>query len=401
MTSERIEFSAKTKRLIADRAGNQCSFPTCGRRTVSADPATASPSSDGFASHIHSAAAGGPRGRGGLTENELRSQANGIWLCGTHARLVDNNRGVAFPPEVLLSYKCLQEARVVKEHQGLYSPIGWLHEVEVGTNPLFVERQKVRLSKLNLFFGDNMTGKSALVEWILGAFEPELLKRWHGSRCKVEAKVSFLKPEPHTITTRISPPNKRTFEIDGAQVPFVPIGLRIFRLGHLCMSDDEDDLELLMRVLRLPAHAIHGLVDEIHRFSHSTIHNLRFEQEEGLKVLMLDARGTSPGLPLRMLSGREMERVMIEFITAAARVCGRYSPTCLVFDGCPSIFFEGIFEYYSHHLLDPENQFQTIMCIPSRELDLNAVFWNGWEVVRMERTSRGTQLIQDLRTANS
>jgi hypothetical protein len=44
--------------------------------------------------------------------------------------------------------------------------------------------------------------------------------------------------------------------------------------------------------------------------------------------------------------------------------------------------FPGFFDFYSHHFLDPDNQFQTILCIPTRDLDLNSIRWNGWQVIR-------------------
>jgi hypothetical protein len=75
-------------------------------------------SGSGIAAHIYSAAPGGPRGQGGLTKGELEQPENCIWLCSDHAKLVDNNRGIAFPPETLLSYKALQEARMMREVKG-------------------------------------------------------------------------------------------------------------------------------------------------------------------------------------------------------------------------------------------------------------------------------------------
>lgn len=67
----RLEFSKNTKRLIADRAGQECSFPMCSRRTIGGDPAGAGVSTSGVAAHIYSASAQGPRGRGGLTDEEI------------------------------------------------------------------------------------------------------------------------------------------------------------------------------------------------------------------------------------------------------------------------------------------------------------------------------------------
>jgi len=45
----------------------------------------------GFAAHITAAAPGGPRHDRKLTSAERRAQANGIWLCGSHAKLIDSD----------------------------------------------------------------------------------------------------------------------------------------------------------------------------------------------------------------------------------------------------------------------------------------------------------------------
>lgn len=156
----RFEFSEPTRKLIADRAGNRCSYPTCNVLTVGPGIEPRGVTRTGTAAHIYSASEGGPRGRGGLTEEEITSPENGIWLCRDHGKAVDDNQGRGHPSEVLLSYKGLQESRAQKEILGFCSPIGWIHEVDVRSspvfqgNPLYVGVAKVRLGKLNLHMAE-------------------------------------------------------------------------------------------------------------------------------------------------------------------------------------------------------------------------------------------------------
>lgn len=393
----RQEFTEATKRLIADRAGHQCSFPTCNRQTTTAGPDTASRSSIGVAAHIYSAAPGGPRGQGGLSEDELRQPENGIWLCSDHSRVVDGNDGRPFTPETLLSYKALQEARLQREVQGLYSPIGWVHELTFSQGPVFNTGQSVTLAKLNLFYGDNGTGKTALADWIHGLFTLDRLDRWsNAQQLPLSYRVTYLNPMPNEIGVELSD-SAVHFSLNGDAIPFVPPLMKVFRLGDIRRPRDDNDLEWISRVLGVPHNIVLNLVDEIHAFPHAHITNLRWKETEGQLRLLLDCDGTPPGLSLGALSGREKERVMIEFVTAAARVSGRHFPTLLILDGCPLILFEGLFDFYSHHLLDPDNQFQTIMCIPTQNLNLDAVTWKGWEVVRFNQSPEGVQLSQALR----
>ena len=99
----RIEFAAPTRRLVAARAGHRCSMPQCGRVTIGPDTQPDEFVDSGVAAHIFSASAGGPRGQGGLSDEQLASASNAIWLCAIHARMVDANRGVSYPAPLLLS----------------------------------------------------------------------------------------------------------------------------------------------------------------------------------------------------------------------------------------------------------------------------------------------------------
>ncbi|MBZ5666664.1 MAG: hypothetical protein LAO30_18885 [Acidobacteriia bacterium] len=308
---------------------------------------------------------------------------------------------MAFPPETLHSYKALQEARVRREVQGLYSPIGWVHELTLLENPTFKPSQKVRLSKLNLIYGSNESGKTALTEWIAGIFDLRYLRRWWDRQgTPIHVQLS-LNPQLSLLDLRVSSKTKFDLKIGGKDLPFNPIPLRIIRLQDACLRF-EDDLLCISNNLRISHLIVKKFVDEIHSFPYARVKNLRFKRNKhGNRILYSDVDGTVPGLPLRSLSGRETERIFMEFATAAARVSGRYTPTILILDGCPLILFEGFFEFYSHHFLDPDNQFQTFMCIPSRELNLDKVNCNVWELIRTSGKFDNIILSQDLRVAAS
>lgn len=100
----RDDFSAPTKRLIAARAAHLCGFEGCGAQT--AGPAVDKNNSVnlGEAAHISAASPGGPRYDSSLTSEERTSAENGIWLCGTHAKLIDRDTD-RFPLETLREWK--------------------------------------------------------------------------------------------------------------------------------------------------------------------------------------------------------------------------------------------------------------------------------------------------------
>lgn len=92
--SSRDEFSAKTKRDLAARAGHFCSFPGCTQPTSGPSAeANAATVNVGEACHISAAAPGRGARRydTSMTSGERTSIENGIWLCGTHAKLIDSD----------------------------------------------------------------------------------------------------------------------------------------------------------------------------------------------------------------------------------------------------------------------------------------------------------------------
>jgi hypothetical protein len=393
---DRVEFSVATKRLVAERAGYRCSFPTCNKATIGAGINSDEISTTGIAAHIFSAAPNGPRGRGGLTQTEIASPENAIWLCSEHARVVDNNRGVAFTPETLLSFKALQEARNRREVEGLYSPLGWLFRVNLISTPLFRAQQTISLAKLNLIAGRNGTGKTALVEWIAGAFDHQYLRKWQRIDTRTEYQVVFLTPDTVHVDVSFAREQPLRVFLDGQRVPYNPVGLKVIRVTDFHASV-HGDVETIAEALSMDEQTILSLFDEVQAFPHGTVRNLQLEFEDGRRFLRCDVSGTKPGLSFGSLSGREQERVVLEFATAAARMSGRWIPTLLILDGCPQILFPGIFDFYRHHLLDPGNQFQTLMCVPQTDLDIDHLHWLGWEILRTSGEPPDVIVSQDLR----
>src|SRR5580704_13134870 len=81
VTTRRADFPWRVRKLIAERAGYRCSKPDCRRTTLGPGAGPADVARIGVACHIHSAEPGGPRGRGGLSLEQLQAASNGIWLC--------------------------------------------------------------------------------------------------------------------------------------------------------------------------------------------------------------------------------------------------------------------------------------------------------------------------------
>lgn len=113
----RDNFSEKTKIDLANRAGWKCSFPDCYIPTVAASLESSSAVSNiGVAAHI-CAAAMGPGARRydpNMSPSERSSINNGIWLCQTHAKLIDTDEE-RFTKQVLLKWKEIAEFKAMLE----------------------------------------------------------------------------------------------------------------------------------------------------------------------------------------------------------------------------------------------------------------------------------------------
>jgi hypothetical protein len=92
--SNRDDFTEKTKRALAMRAGWHCSFTKCGKLTVGpSEEGSDKVTMIGKAAHIRGAAPGSGSRRydASMTQDERRSISNGIWLCADHADLIDDD----------------------------------------------------------------------------------------------------------------------------------------------------------------------------------------------------------------------------------------------------------------------------------------------------------------------
>ena len=103
-TSRRNNFTATTKHLIGKQAGLHCSYPWCRRPTVGSNSEGDGAIDIGVAAHISAAAPGGPRYDPDMSPEDRKSASNGIWLCETHARLVDS-KDPMFTVELLHTWK--------------------------------------------------------------------------------------------------------------------------------------------------------------------------------------------------------------------------------------------------------------------------------------------------------
>ncbi len=107
------EFALPTKRLIASRAGYVCAFPNCCAPTSGPTLDGERAVNVGEAAHITAAQLHGPRYDPSLTSEQRRGAENGIWMCATHATLVDRDTQL-YTAELLRTWKIDSELRALR-----------------------------------------------------------------------------------------------------------------------------------------------------------------------------------------------------------------------------------------------------------------------------------------------
>ena len=118
----RDEFPPAVVEMLAKRVNYLCSNPDCRRPTTGPQVNPMKAVNVGTASHITAASPTGPRYDPSLTSEQRKSIDNGIWLCQTHGKLVDND-AVRYPVELLRQWKHRAEERATRDLEcGLQRP---------------------------------------------------------------------------------------------------------------------------------------------------------------------------------------------------------------------------------------------------------------------------------------
>lgn len=110
----RDDFPLPIKDLLAKRVAYRCSNQECRQVTSGPQEDPTKAVNIGVAAHITAASPGGPRFDPSLTLNERQAAENGIWLCQSCAKLVDNDP-TRYGVNTLHQWKALAETTAARE----------------------------------------------------------------------------------------------------------------------------------------------------------------------------------------------------------------------------------------------------------------------------------------------
>lgn len=115
MGMRRDDFTQDTIRRAGQRVGYRCSFPGCRAATVGPSMENDKKVSiTGVAAHICAASEGGPRYDASMSHEDRKSINNCIWLCQTHAHLIDTDV-ITYTVDKLRAWKVEAEKQAAAE----------------------------------------------------------------------------------------------------------------------------------------------------------------------------------------------------------------------------------------------------------------------------------------------
>ena len=110
MSKRPDDFPPNVIKILGARVNYECSRPDCGAPTSGPHSDPKKSSNVGVAAHITAASPRGARYDATLTSDQRKHPDNGIWLCGTHAKEIDNDE-VTFPVELVKEWKRKVESK--------------------------------------------------------------------------------------------------------------------------------------------------------------------------------------------------------------------------------------------------------------------------------------------------
>jgi energy-coupling factor transporter ATP-binding protein EcfA2 len=381
-------FSGATKDLLASRAGYRCSFPICGRSTIGPGAGLEEFASIGVGAHVYSAAPGGPRGSGGLTNKQLSHVSNGIWLCQDHAKVIDTNRGNGFPAVTLLSYKGFHEARVMRDMTGMPASYHWIERIVVQNSPIKITGQRWVLGKVNLLIGGNTLGKTALCEWLAGQVDRASLRRWRPGPLRYQ--IAFFDPTHHELGVELAA-DTVTYTLDSRTVPMNPLPVRVSWAVQPEFSSDADHVAVVAQALQEGRTEVLALLDYARGLPNRLIFDIELVEDGHEQRLHVRPSADDPSLPLNLIGGGAAALLLIDLAVIRATVLGEYSPTLLIVDEVFSALDPQNKERALRRVSDANLPFQTIVTLPQIDTHVDLT---GVSVAELKRSNGSTLICQ-------
>jgi len=201
----RDDFSLKTKELLAKRVANRCSNPGCRQLTSGPQEDPTKVVNIGVAAHITAASTDGPRFDPSLKPDQRRSVKNGIWLCQSCAKLVDND-AIRYGADVLCQWKGQTERSAAQE-------LEYRRSIDIDSDQVFVELERIMsdlLAEMRKDLSENPLSREFVVlkkGWSYWASGHELVYYFEdhpqlGNKLRILLNHGLIRDVTHTNVSR-------------------------------------------------------------------------------------------------------------------------------------------------------------------------------------------------------
>lgn len=379
--SERIDFSEKTKTIIAKRAGYQCSFPECNKILVGPGSASDEFIELGECAHIFAAAVNGPRNRGSLSNEDLKRAENGIFLCREHHKIIDAKE-TEYTSELLLQYKSKHEFQISAQIGEYFYPTTWIKQLTVNDSPNMIKDKIIELGKLTLLYGKNGCGKSTIIEIIYEIFSQKILSRWNDENFKMTIKMDNPLIKEFCISIN---DNTIIYTSNNRQLPFIPYDMKVVFIKdkEQTYKEGKDDLKNIANYLNVDRNFVKaminstGIIDGL-RTKKISIEHIRSTPYlvDKLKVCLNDRRERA----YCSYSSTEKYTIVLDLVLSYLTQISKYKPTLFLMDWSD---FNSIDDCMKKKYLDflqaSSSHFQSIITTHT----LWNIEWTGWQIINL------------------
>lgn len=389
-------FNQITKNRIAARAGYRCSFPGCNKTLIGPGPLLDSITNIGDCAHIFSAEKNGPRGNGGLSENQITNQSNGIYLCKHHHKIIDTNNGIKYPARILMQYKAKHEHNISLEIGDNIYFSDWISSFSITKSDLFKKKLEIYLVKVTLLYGDNASGKTYCGELLYSSITGEPLERFYEKKHEVELRVdSFDQPISISIYK-----DQVKYVSQGLDSNFNTMKTEVVYLRKI-YKNRKDQVKSIAKCFGVSDYIIQRLLVKSN-FKHSPwisdikVETRRYKPYLARNVFIKTIKNGVKSdyfVNLGMCGSAELELLLAEIGIILSRLLSKRSPTLYILESFNlNTLDDNYTEQIINELQNINNPFQSIIISPNKN---SKITWTGWEIARFYKICPNTVIQQD------
>lgn len=382
---DRYEFTAKTKKEIAARAGYRCSFIGCNTLLIGPNGDTSIEL--GECAHIYAAAGQGPRGQANLSEEAIRSVENGIYLCHEHHKLIDSVEGCAkYDSQTLLQMKEAHEYEISCEIGIQQRPMTRIKSVTFLKHPFFSPNTTFNLTKTSVLQGGNGCGKTAFIESLNTILTGEIDDRWQND--DIEALITMDNSFKQVIRYEYCKGVPQYYDDINRPIGFCPYDIEVFHLhsNNIPFRPGLDDFKTIAHQLGISEVKVRTMVNAVELVdpimaSQAAIATVADDDGKEHESLMLRMCCSGKIRHYFQLSTSQQNGFLLDLVSGYMRRVAKYKHALLLIDWDSFCTFDDHWEnQYFAALQKTGNNVQTIITTPHALDNINV---GGWNIIKM------------------